>query len=344
MVRRFLDRIGQVARGERGQEQGRGPGCAPLSLTLKATEIGALPDLIRTLTDAKPVQIAADRAPKLGDVDLKLSVGKDLTLSFSITAALTAARAEIFHTCSGRNPRTGRPRDLDAEGTAHFRNKKWDAAIKGTFTCLDLVQAQAIAQAATGLNLRGVGASVRQGDIDLVAFDLAIPPAASLGDLSRASGSLDFFGDLALDIESSLFRAGADMLGLAAVMKRGVPFAGRVELRNGELSGVLSSKDPALGNPQHDDHRHVRKWPDIASIGFRGNLAGKAINTDLTVRSTDWRFVRRDNVCFDKARREKSDHFPSWVQQVTICTPLGNPGDCGRLAWRQPDQREYACR
>jgi hypothetical protein len=345
MVKRFLDRIGRVARGEsvHGQTKGQGPGCAPLSLTVKATEIGALPDLVRALTDAKEMRIAAERAPKLRDVDFKLTVAKDLTLSFELTAALTAARAEIFRTCSGRNPKTGRPRDLDAEGTAHFRNNKWDAALKGTLTCLDLVEAQTIAQAATGLNLRGIGASVRQGDIDLLAFDLKVPPVASLGELTRASGSLDFFGDIALDVESGLYRLGVGLLGLEGVMRRGVPFTGHIEIRNGEVSGALSSKDPVLGEPRHEHHRHVQKWPDIAGIAFRGNL-GKSIDTDVTVRSTDWRIVRRDNVCFDKARREKSDHFPSWVQQVTICTPLSNTAGCRALAWRQPEQREYACR
>jgi hypothetical protein len=345
MVRRLLDRVGRVARGEfvQAQYKGRDSGCAPLSLTFKATEIGALADLVRGLTDAQGMRIAADRAPRLRDVDLKLTVARDLTLSFDLTAALAQARADILRTCSGRNPKTGRPRDLDAQGTARFRDRKWQAALRGTLTCLDLVEAQAIAQAATGLNLRGVGASVRQGDIDLIAFELEVPPVASLRELTRASGSIDFFGDIALDVESGIHRLGAGRLGLEGVMKRGIPFAGHIEIRNGEVSGTLSSKDPVLGAPRHEHHHHVQKWPEVADMAFRGSL-GRAIDTDVTVRSTDWRVVRRDHVCFDKARRQKSDHFPSWVQQITICTPLSTAAACRAPAWRQPDQREYACR
>lgn len=347
MVQRLLDRIGQVTRGERLPGTGAGQPCDPLALTLKAAEIGALPDLVRALTDAPPMRIAADRAPRLRDADLTLAVRKDGSLSFELSGGLTAARAGIFRSCSTVHPKTRRARDFSAEGTARFdaRNKSWSAGFKGTFTCLDLVEAQSIAQAATGLNLKAAGAAVRQGDIETLSFEITVPPVASLDDLTRASGSIDFVGDLALDIDSALYRAGAGLLGLQDVMKRGVLVGGRIELRNGEVSGVLASKDPVLGNPRHDDYAKAERWPDVAALDFRGSL-GKTVSADLTVRSADWVYVKSPPkpVCFDKARRKPGYDVPTWIQLVTICAPLAKGARCGPLEWRQKEEREYACR
>jgi len=320
--------------------------CDPLLIRLTAAEIAALPDLVRALTDARPIRIASERAPRLRDVDLKLAVSNKGIVSINLGGGLTAARAAIFRSCSAVHPRTRRARDFSADVTARFDagSNRWSAGLKSVFTCLDLVEAQALAQAATGLDLKGAGAAVRQGDIATLSLDITVPPSASLRDLMRVSGTLDFVGDVAIDLDDMMLRAGAGLLGLEGTLKRGVLMGGRVELRNGVVSGLLSSKDPALGNPRHANHRFARKWADQVSIAFRGNLGGKTLDADVTVRSTDWRFVRRDPVCFDPARKDKTDHFPAWVQLVTICIPLSTPSACGRPTWRQLEQREYACR
>lgn len=311
--------------------------CDRLRVGFRADEIDVLPDVVDALTTSRAMADAASRVPPLRDISLDLALEGQDRIDYRF-----AARFEAHATTFQCRPATAGRGGLGGTGRLVRRRGHWDAELSGTITCIDLARTLAIAEAA-GAALHNPAIRLKSGHIDKVSYTLGMPASGGALELAKSTGTLDWEGHVALSIDRALFRSGLGVLRLSALTRDGLPISGRLALKDGRLTGILASRDPATDDAGHHDHRYAAKWPDIAAITFDGSLADTTLRAAITVRSDDWKWVGKSLVCVDRERRAQLDHFPSWVTLVPICISLVGPGHCPRPAWRQMEERDYPC-
>ncbi len=333
LVRRLASHAAAALAGNGGQSSP----CDHLRVGFRATEINVLPDVVGAITTSQGMAEAASRVPPLRDIALDLTLEGQNRIGYDFSARFET-RAASFQ-C---RPATAGRGGLAGTGRLVHRGGHWDADLSDSITCIDLARTLAIAEAA-GAALHNPAIRLKSGHIDKVSYALRMPASGGTLELAKATGTLDWEGYVALSIDRALFRSGLGLLRLSALTGEGLPISGRLVLKEGRLTGLLGSRDPATDDPRHGDHSYATKWPDIAAITFDGSLADTTLRAAITVRSDDWKWVGRSLVCVDKERRDKLDHFPSWVTLVPVCISLAGPGHCPRPSWRQMEERDYPC-
>jgi hypothetical protein len=330
-VKRFASRISGLMHGE-----GPPSPCDPLHLRVSAAELHSWPDLVSAFTDSPTIREAAARAPPLHNLDFTLSIDKAHALTYTMATGFHSNQSTAL-SCTGRE-------SLQSHGTLSLAQGQKRGELHGVLSCLDLGDAMAIAEAASGHPLSAKGISLRTGQLDRLSFDLVLPPGDSLLGWKRMSGAIDLEGNVALDIQGSKLEMGARIYGLQEERKRGFHMKGRAEFDAGTVKGSLAVRDPLLDSATAFYGRpDAEKWPEAVAIAARGALEQKTIGAEVTIRSPEWRPMERGNACVDAARREKLATFPSWAEKMSICIPLAKGTECAKPARRQMAAVDYPC-
>ncbi len=330
-VKRFVAHIGALAKGKDGTV--RPSPCDALAVHLTADQVQAWPDLIEAFTDMPGARRAARQAPTLRDLDFTLGVDSRRNVTYGVSTGLVPASEGAGAACAPGET-------FHSNGTLSFDNGKWHGKLGGVVTCLSLAEVLHIADATVGHRLESPSVSLKAGSFRKIEFHLNVP-AFSLTDLSRASGSINWEGNLALEIENSKLKTGLALLKLEDVRRDGLQTTGKLELSDGSIDGTLAFVDPRLDQP--DEYRNARReWPNLAKIDLRGNLAGKTIDATVTTRSPDWVGPTERAACFGKATPEYS--FPAFVEQMAICVSLTGGKECpAGFSRREPTIADYKC-
>ena len=328
-VKRFATRISRLMHGD-----GPPSPCDPLRLRVTATELHSWPDLVSAFTESQPIREAAGRAPPLHNLAFTLSIDKAHALTYTMVTGFHPMRPSTL-SCTGRE-------SLESHGTLSLAQGQKRGELHGVLSCLDLGDAMAIAEAASGHPLSATGISLRHGQLDQLSFNLSLPPGESLRGLDRLSGDVKWTGDVALDIVGSKLAAEMAVYGLQEERKNGFRMEGRVALETGNVTGMFQVHDPRLDSADAFDGRSdAEKWPNVIDLSAHGALEDGSIGAQATIRSSVWQ--GKVVACTDGLRPERLNTFPRFVEKLSICIPLTKGNKCSPLTRKSLTAGDYRC-